>query len=367
LLGNGTWYLDNFEILEELPSEILRVDARNGSIENKYAGEKYLSNKISNSYDWIDSNSDGFADGFTYWTFGGSTASGSIVTGNGFIGRAQRITSTGGTSYFALHTGFTMTSGKTYYFSMKYRSDSGLAGFQVQNESSISLLALSVNTGDAVFVSGTFTAPSTQVLLIRANGVSSNWIEVDELQCYEIIPSITNTSTTLKRAGDIYAMDFNGTSSKVDCGSYDTLMGDKTFVAWIKPRSFGESNLGRIFDNNMLGFYFNSSDSKIEFTSQAPDIANTAVNSIVLNKYHFFVCTRTSDGVTNFYINGVLNGSADQDSGTPAAGTTNIILGNRNAQDRTFDGQISNVRIIDGILTTYEISQLYSSERRYYE
>lgn len=53
-------------------------------------------------------------------------------------------------------------------------------------------------------------------------------------------------------------------------------------------------------------------------------------------------------------------------SGTGSAGNTNLFIGNTNAGDRTFDGLQSNVRIIDGILSTAEISQLYLSEKTNY-
>jgi len=65
------------------------------------------------------------------------------------------------------------------------------------------------------------------------------------------------------------------------------------------------------------------------------------------------------------YINGNLSGSANQNSGTPVAGS-NIILGNVSGQTQDFDGLISNVRVINGLLSTQEIEQIYSSERRIY-
>lgn len=52
--------------------------------------------------------------------------------------------------------------------------------------------------------------------------------------------------------------------------------------------------------------------------------------------------------------------------GTPTAGTSNITIGNDGAGSYTFDGQISNVRIIDGILSTQEIAQLWQDEKSLY-
>ena len=65
-------------------------------------------------------------------------------------------------------------------------------------------------------------------------------------------------------------------------------------------------------------------------------------------------------------MNGSLNGSANQSAGTPAAGTTNICIGNSSVGNNSFDGILSGVRIINGILTVAEIAQLWSSERGKY-
>ena len=75
--------------------------------------------------------------------------------------------------------------------------------------------------------------------------------------------------------------------------------------------------------------------------------------------------TVTSTGTVTFYTNGELNKAA-QEAGAMVAGTTNLIIGNNNAENSTFDGLINGVRIYDGILTAQEISQVYSSEKERY-
>jgi len=156
--------------------------------------------------------------------------------------------------------------------------------------------------------------------------------------------------------------------SKLDCGSYTTLVGDKSFVAWIKPRSFGEGGYGRFIDNGKVMFSVYTSGNRIGFSSDGySTTALSAVNSVTFNNQYVFICaTRTSTGITNIYINGVLSGTANQSSGTPATGTNNIILGNNNAGSYAFDGLMSNVRIYDGILSTQEIAQLWQDEKSLY-
>jgi len=95
----------------------------------------------------------------------------------------------------------------------------------------------------------------------------------------------------------------------------------------------------------------------------------SANNSIILNKLQFVSITITSTGIANFYIGDLdnaptISGTANQDSGTPTAGTTNVIIGNRVAQDRTFDGTIPMIRVYEGILTLEEITQIWSVTKK---
>ena len=80
------------------------------------------------------------------------------------------------------------------------------------------------------------------------------------------------------------------------------------------------------------------------------------------------IITRTSTGLVNFYINGILSGAANQVSGTPIAGTTNMFVGAYvpSYADQLFKGQINQVRIIKGILNAQECQQLFDNERHDY-
>jgi len=54
-----------------------------------------------------------------------------------------------------------------------------------------------------------------------------------------------------------------------------------------------------------------------------------------------------------------LNNTADQNSGTPVAGTSNILIGNRADSARTFDGDIPMLTIVEGILTLEQITNFW--------
>ena len=202
------------------------------------------------------------------------------------------------------------------------------------------------------------TSAATQILNIDSSlgGLADRWGNV-----------ITNTAVTTVRDGDIYAQLYDGADSKLDTGSDLTGTKDVTLAAWVKVYSYGEGSNGMIFNNGKLYLsafltgnrFINTSDGAVTFGVAADD-------SIILNVWQLICITRTSSGATNFYVDGVLSGSANQDSGTPAAGTTNIIIGNNNGQTETFDGLINAVRIYDGLLSAQEISQIYTSEKERY-
>ena len=157
------------------------------------------------------------------------------------------------------------------------------------------------------------------------------------------------------------ALDFDGANTKIDCGSDFIGTSACTIEAWIYLDGWGEggvsSQLGRILDNGNCKLTVNSDylspNNNLLFQSitGAETVARSAANSLSLNQWYHIVVTRTSanPALANLYINGVLSGTANQSSGTPTAGTTNVIIGNNNAQTLTFDGPIARVDIYNEV------------------
>jgi hypothetical protein len=165
-------------------------------------------------------------------------------------------------------------------------------------------------------------------------------------------------------------MFFDGADSKLDCGSYDDLTGDKSFIAWIKPYGLGEGGFGRIFNNSKLLMWIEAAGSFAILKARSDGSTVVQSASGVISASHIWwliILTRTASGVSNFYVNGILSGTADQAGGTPVAGTTNILIGNSNGNDRTCYGLIGNTRIENGILSSAQAMQVYTSEVGYYE
>jgi hypothetical protein len=202
------------------------------------------------------------------------------------------------------------------------------------------------------------------------NGVLQN--EYVDQVIGSLVPAVVNTSVVSVRDGSVYANYYNGSTSKLDCGNYDDLTGEKSILAWVKPYSGGGNGAGRIFSNGKLEIIIAPSSldgtNVYGLTSAGGGAwAETADNVITFFKWVLLGFSRESDGTTNVYLNGVLSGSADQASGTVAAGTTNILIGDRDADDRGFYGLIGNTRIENGILSSAQAMQIYTSEVGYYE
>jgi len=165
-----------------------------------------------------------------------------------------------------------------------------------------------------------------------------------------------------------YVLNFNGVDSKIDCGVPDTLVGDISISTWVKPYSYGEGNAGHIISTHADGInlFITTSDNKVSFSKDGGGhTASAANNTIILSKWMHIIVTSVADGTSNIYLNGILSGSADQAAGTLGE-TVDLLIGNRSAEDRTFDGLINDVCIYSGILTANEANQAYTESKARY-
>jgi len=160
-------------------------------------------------------------------------------------------------------------------------------------------------------------------------------------------------------------LNFDGTDDYVDLGTDMIGTGADSVSAWIYLDSYGEGNLGTIVANGELYFYLSTANAQIRFMSDGSVSIGSDLNSILLNRWYHVVVTRDATGAnTNFYINGVLSGTPNQNSGTPTAGAFNVLIGDGVAPTEHFDGKIDEVAIYDKALTAQEIENHYKMGRR---
>ena len=144
-------------------------------------------------------------------------------------------------------------------------------------------------------------------------------------------------------------------------------VGGITFSAWVKMNSFGGGGVGRIISNGKFALRVqNIGGGRLYFSSDnETSSAVSASGSFLPNKWNFVTVTRTSATTANanIYINGILSGTANQNSGTPASTVNPDYIGRAVATGNAFDGLIDDARIYSRILSTTEIKQLYNMGR----
>ena len=156
-------------------------------------------------------------------------------------------------------------------------------------------------------------------------------------------------------------IDFDGTGDSVTTLSDSIGVGADSVCIWIRPEGLGEINNGRIVDNGALQFAMSSSNNKLYATCDSGGtFPVSGTDSAPLNAWTFVCFTRDATGAnSNFYSNGALSGTANQNCGTPQAGSTNLNIGSNNAGERDFDGRMSNLLIFNRALSAQEISDIY--------
>lgn len=194
---------------------------------------------------------------------------------------------------------------------------------------------------------------------------------VNNIIVTEIRPELDVTDVTIKKTGSNYGAEFNGTTSKIDLGT--DMIGTKavTLMGWIKPNTGGETELSRLIDNSQTFIRLNTTSSQrlFQLRSDGSTSANSGSGVLKLNNYNFISATRESDGTVNFYVGyldtaPVQSGNSDQSSGTPIIGITNVFIGNNSIGSLTFDGKISMLKVVEGILDLQEITQEWSETRK---
>jgi hypothetical protein len=168
------------------------------------------------------------------------------------------------------------------------------------------------------------------------------------------------------------ALSFDGVDDYVEVA--DALIPASTFhngftiSAWINATTLGENNsaviVGKVNGtSSQQGINFRVGAHAIFLRINAGTTINSAAASLKYGVWLHVVVTVTSNAIANFYIDGVLSGTPNQQvSALSGITTTNALrIGNRSAAtDRTFDGSIDDVRIYDHALTADEVANLYN-------
>lgn len=111
--------------------------------------------------------------------------------------------------------------------------------------------------------------------------------------------------------------------------------------------------------NGKFRFGSNSS-SRFGISSDGSTYPSSASNAIPTNRWVHLCGTRDASGVANMYADSILSGTANQSSGTPAAGSGNVTIGADYNSANKVSGVMDDVRIYNRVLSAREIQQIYS-------
>ncbi len=288
-----------------------------------------------------------------------------------------------------LYTTFSLTSGKRYQLTWTARETSGILKFAFvtgdhyggagwSGTSAQDFTSASNTNYSYAFTSG---ATGTAYLHLYSTTGGEGYVDnvsMKELQTADSTPNRYHGSispgasagyTTDRKGQAGKAYDFDGADTEIGTGSDFVSTGADSFSFWMYLDSYGQNSgdpqyAGVIVSNSKTAALLDQTNQRFLFTSNNNLTAVTANGSILTGQWYHAVVTRNASGTANWYINGALSGSANQASGAPEAGTTNVSIGNTLGFERHFDGKISDVRIWNRVLSTSEITQLYESYNR---
>ena len=175
------------------------------------------------------------------------------------------------------------------------------------------------------------------------------------------------SGTAFSDVSGISSIWFNATTSSVNVGTNgQNVTTQWSIEAWIRPSGYGENNTGRIYQHSsgsLTGFIYSIDNSG---TTAGLSLNTYAVsgftvrypNIVDLNVWQQHVITFSSGTVT-WYKNGAALGTSSTTS--PSAFNSDSYIGNSSAGDRTFDGNISVVKMYRNILSANEIKKNFNA------
>ncbi|MCK4960649.1 MAG: hypothetical protein KAT00_14655, partial [Planctomycetes bacterium] len=170
-------------------------------------------------------------------------------------------------------------------------------------------------------------------------------------------------------------LSFDGLNDYASCGSSAdlNLTSSLTLSAWINPRTFGQSDFGRIIDKgtSSTGFslHVDGSSAALGYVVYGKAVVKSSPNVIELDMWqHVAAAYDESAQLVSFYVNGQPAGSAACAHNPLDTAANPLCIGIRGYDsNRAFDGLIDDVRTFNRALSAAEMEGLYYDGKLLFE
>jgi len=309
---------------------------------------------------------------------GGAVTGGSAATAGGvtLTGGAATV-GTGGTISLQPGTGTVADGGLILDYSL-YPAADGTAGFILSTDGAGVLSWIAAGAG------GSATAGQEGILY---NG-NTFYVDAGDRNSYpgtgtEFTDLINSTLGTMTGIGVIGGhFNFDGGTDVINFGvvvaaeTEDIFDGGGTISFWVRPKSDGGTNVGRIIDTTggtSTNGYFLRVDSEsgttVHLTLQAGHATTAGVwtvnAALQVGQWSHVVVTYNDDATTNdptFYVNTLIDPVDTETTpvGVYGSDTGNtLFMGNSTATTEGWDGDIDVAIFLDRAISTDEVQQLY--------
>ena len=308
-------------------------------------------NLLTNTFDWVDDNSDGIGNG--WGRFYGSEVC-SIVTGNGFTGRAQRMdASVGGTAQALRFTPEVIkTYVKMYRLTLKYRCNRYIALYKSSAES---MAAIPANAGDASTYTCTLYSgysPTSAGQLCFYLAAKDDWFEISDVVLTEMRPSVEKFMVVTSFS----TSNLVATKSDVAYGTweFDWFHGTTGYTTYV---SFMNAANGYVTSAGTFGYLMGiTTNDAVVFYRQTPSLTGgfyTATSYVKVRTWYSMRITRDTTGNFTVWIKG--DTFVDWTLVSPISGTNPIVDNTYTTSkyfvlDVDYGDAIANIKIYPGIV-----------------
>jgi len=343
---------------------ILDVNAFGGSVVNRLTGDVYG--------DYMDSGKGDFdTDETGDWTpYGNNTVE--IVTDTDALnGYALKITyvdnSNGAYSYFRETRSLNqdLVVGKVYELVHRIKVNTG-STLNVLSPDGIEKVIRNTEYKTYTF-RFTCTSATNNTFVIGGGGMGTGEIAyLDYWYVKEVIPEPTIINVDVVKDGDVRVMQFGNGNGGVNPGFYDDFSGSNTTLFWIKIDKYTLGDELYFFSNDEFEMRVLSGLSHFYAYGGGGNYVQSVTTLYdMIGVWTLVTFVKNSVNTDNCKL--YVNGSLERTSLTVSSTSTNALrIGANYSGTYPTTGKISAFRIIDGLLTAEEISQIYTSEKHLY-